>query len=137
MSHFQSFLQGVADFSPSALSIIGHFIETFSVEVILQLAERLHRLVEVVVDNGKAIAAVLKQLPARESEILGVVHQIETSLQYVGTSERGETVQVKPYNQIGIVSEKCRQLVVDYFIVVVQLVELCESEVEVVIPIII
>ena len=137
MGSLQVFLQRIGDLRASSLGIVHHLVESVAIVIVLQLSHGFHRFVEIVVDDGKAVPTVLKGFPAWESEILGVVHEIHTALQDVGTTHRRETVEVESDDQIGIIGQQRRQLVVHHLVIVVQLVKLCEFEYEVLVLIII
>ena len=52
---FQQF-QRCGDIGTPAFGILGHLVETCTVVVVLQLTERFHSFVQIVVDDGKAVA---------------------------------------------------------------------------------
>ena len=103
----------------------------------MQLTEGLHRFVEIIVDDGKAVSAVLKRLPSWVTQILGIVHEIHALLQDLRTTHRRKAVEIESDDQIGIIGEEGSQLVVYILIHEVQLVELLELKVEVIVLIII
>ena len=130
-------LQSLGHVRASAVGILRHLVQPLAVVVVLQLAEWLHGLVQIVVDDGKSVARRLEGLPARESQVLRIIRQLHATLQDVSTAQGRERVQIQSDNQVGIVRHQRRQLVVNRLVVVVQLVELCEVEVEVAILVII
>ena len=125
-------LQGIADVGAAALGIVGHFVEPLAIVVVLQLPEGLHGFVQVVVDEGIAVARILLEgLPADIVQTLAVVHQVHAALQHLGASQRREAVEVQADDEVGIESHHGSQLVVDVLLDEVQLLELLVVEVEV------
>ena len=130
MGFLQQF-QGSGHIGSSALRILRHFIESGAIVVVLQLTERLHGLVQIVVNDGKAVATGFEGLPTRKSQVLRVVGQLHASLQHIRSSQGRERVEVQSDNEVGIVRHQRCQLVVNDLVVKVQLVELHEIEVKV------
>ena len=137
MGFLQPFFQSRRDLCSSPFHIVGHLVESLAVIIILQLSEGLHCLVEIIVDNGKAVTAVLKRLPPWVTQILRIVHEIHALLQDLRTTHRRKAVQIESDDQIGIIGEEGRQLVVYILFHEVQLVELLELKLEVLVLIII
>ena len=86
--------QGVGDFSSASFHIIRHFIEPFSVIVVLQHSERFHGSVEIIGNDGEPVSVVTKRFPARKIKILGVVGEVHATLQNVFTTFRRKTVKI-------------------------------------------
>ena len=124
MTFLQVFLQCRGDGGTTAVSIVGHLVKPLAVVVVLQLAERCHTSIEVVVDDGKAVAVVVKGFPTGEIKVLGVVGQIHAPLQHILTAHRRKRVEVKADDEIGIVGYHRGELVVNHLLVEFQLVEL-------------
>ena len=101
----------------------------------MQLAEGLHTAVQIVVDDGEAVAVVVKRFPTWEIQVLGIVHQVHAALQDVCSTHGREAVEVDANDEIGIIAHEGHQLVVDDLLVEVQLVELCVFEIEVLVAI--
>ena len=85
---FLQLFQCCGNIGPATFRILCHFIEPSTVIVILQLAEWLHGLVQIVVNDGKAVAARFECLPPRESQILCIVGQLHAALQHFRTPKR-------------------------------------------------
>ena len=129
--------QGLRDIRASSFCIVAHLVQTLAVIVVLHLTEGLHRLVQVVIDNGKTVTRVFKGLPTGEPHILGVIRQVHATLQHLCTCHRTKAVEIQTDNQKGIVRHQGCQLIVDILFHEVQLVKLRKVEVEVTILIII
>ena len=105
MTFLQVFLNGRCYLRTPTLCIIGHFIESLAVVVILQLSERGHSTVEIVVDDGKAVAVVVKRLPSWEVKVLRIVRERHATLQDILTAHRRKCVEVDAYDEVGVVCE--------------------------------
>ena len=130
MGFLQVILQGSGNLRSPTFYVVGHFVEPFAIVVVLELAEWLHRLFQVVIDNSEAVLAGFKSFPTGKLECLAVVYKIQTLLQDVCTTHWCKGVKIDTYNEVGIIGKECSQLVVDVLFVEVQLVELCKSKIE-------
>ena len=126
-------IERFGDGCPSALGIFGHHVQPFAIVLILHLAEWFHASVQIVVDNGIAVFAVVEGLPAagREREGLGVVADVERRLQGFGASLGRHGVEVPADDEVGVIGHDRRQVVVDGFGAKLQFVELLKAEVAV------
>ena len=137
MAFLQVFLNGRCYLRTPTLRIVGHLVEPLAVVVVLQLSERGHTTVEIVVDDGKAVAVVVERLPAREVKVLRIVGERHAALQHILASHRRTGVEVDAYDEVGIVCEKGNKLVVKSLLVELQLVELRKLKYEFIVTIII
>ena len=69
--------------------------------------------------------------------MLGIVDEVHAALQHIGAAQGRKAVEVDADDEVGIVGHEGRQLVIYNLVVELQLVELCELELEVVVLIII
>mgnify|MGYP006981698584 CR=1 FL=1 len=133
MTLFQVLLKRGADVYATTLGISGHFVHSCSVIVVLQLPERLHGTIKIVVNDGKAVAIVLNPLPSRIVQVLAIVCQSHTTLQHIFASHWGIGVKIKPNNKISIIGEESSKLIINLFFVKLQLVKLRILKIKIVI----
>ena len=101
------------------------------------MSERGHSTVEIVVDDGKAVAVVVKRLPSREVKVLRIVRERHATLQDILTAHRRKGVEVDAYDEVGVVCKKGNKLVVEGLLVELQLVEFRKLKCEFIVTIII
>src|SRR5574344_1574530 len=95
VGYLQVFLKGSGYVGASSLGIVGHLVHSLAIVIVLQLPEGFHTLVEIVVDDGKSVATVVKGFPAGECEVLGIVGEIHATLQDIGAAQGRKTVEVE------------------------------------------
>ena len=100
---------------------------------VFQLPERFHGSVQIVIDNGKAVAVVFESFPSGIAQVLRIIGYVHGHLQDVGTAERCHRIHVHADDEVGIVGNDSRKVVVHLFRAEFQLVELLESKVEILI----
>ena len=66
-------LQGFGDAGPCALGVRGHFVHAVAVILVLQLAQRFHASVEIVVNDGVSVLGAFEGFPAFRREALRAV----------------------------------------------------------------
>ena len=91
--------------STSSFGIISHLVESLTIIVVLQLTERLHCLVEIIVYDSKAITVVLERFPSWKSQILRIVNQYQTTLQHIGSTHRSKAVEIETYYKHCVVGQ--------------------------------
>ena len=133
MSLLEIGFEGSSDIGAASLHVVGHLVESQPIVVILQLPEGLETAIEVVVDDGKAVAVAVKSLPTREIEVLRVVGQVQAALEHVLAPHRREGVEVHADDEVGVVGHEGRELVVNRLLVELDLVKLRKLKVEVVV----
>ena len=101
------------------------------------MAEWFHTSVQIICDDGIAVSVVVESFPSWEVEVLGIVGEVHAALQDVFSSHRGEGVEIQADDEISVVGKEGSQLVVEVFLIELNLIELYKLEDEVLVHIII
>ena len=137
MTLLQVVLYGRRHVGTSTVHVGRHLVQSRAIVVVLQLSEWLHGSVKIVVDDGKPVAAVVEGFPSWVVQVLGVVGKVHALLQHVLATHRRKRVEVDAYYQVGVVANERHKLVVNLFLVELQLLKLSVLKVEVVIGIVV